>query len=160
MSSPETRRIRFSVLAALAAVKSSRPARAAATAVTPVIPMVQMPGMRGISPAQVANLPNRGAMFFALALFVTTALLRSAGDGYVALVHATSRHLTRLAGAREDDIELGLPRETDWGAYSESMIGPLEKKKKSKGKAEIFRDYRVDPRTLLFERVEGRAEGK
>eukprot|EP01083_Nonionella_stella_P056823 149445_1 len=39
----------------------------------PGVGIVVMPGMRGIFPYEVGRLPNKGAMFFALALFVATA---------------------------------------------------------------------------------------
>mmetsp|Transcript_28595 Transcript_28595/g.60996 ORF Transcript_28595/g.60996 Transcript_28595/m.60996 type:complete len:450 (+) Transcript_28595:85-1434(+) len=160
----------ITMTAAFAAVFKKVPiAHAAATplmvtrgAITPLLSMhsglglVEMPGMRGISPSQVGGLPNQGAMFFALALFVTSALLRSAGNGYVHLLHFMAKHLGNMIKDDNDEkegIELGLPEETDWETYSRSMLDPLQKKKTTERN-----DYSFDARTNLFERINTKTE--
>lgn len=152
----------------LTAFKKTSVARAAAAtplyitkgAITPLIAqlpglgIVEMPIMRSISPVQVGRLPNPGAMFFALALFVTTALLRSAGDGYAGFVHFMTKHLTNMIQKEDEEIEMGLPTETNWLAYSHSKLDPLQKKTRNE-----FCKYAFNPHTFLFERMETKTEG-
>mmetsp|Transcript_16469 Transcript_16469/g.34790 ORF Transcript_16469/g.34790 Transcript_16469/m.34790 type:complete len:369 (+) Transcript_16469:489-1595(+) len=131
-------------------------------AITPLISsspgmgIMAMPGMRGIWPSQVGGLPNRGAMYFALSLFVITALLRSAGDGYVHFMHFMAKHLGQMINKDEKDdmmgskeIEIGLPKEVDWGTYSHSALDPLQKKMQVGNT--MGSSYEFDKRTMLFE---------
>ena len=150
----------ITMMAFLTAFKKSPHARAAATplivtkegAITPLIApgcgIVEISGMRGIAPSQVGHLPNPGAWFFALAFFVTTTLLRKAGNGYARFVHFVAKHMVSMIKKDEEDIDIGLPKETDWDQYSHSMLDPLQKKK-----VEKISDYKFDPYTFLFLRV-------
>ena len=127
--------------------------------VTPLISspgfgLVEMPGARGVT-SFPAGLPNQGAMFFALALFITTALLRSAGDGYASMVHMMFKHFVQGTDVKEE-IELGLPVETDWNAYSHDLLDPLQKKAVEGEKSS---KYEVDKRTMLFEPTKMELEG-
>ena len=56
----------------------------------------------------------------------------------------------------KSDLDLGLPKESDWGEYSHSIIGPLSEKKTmntKKGKRFSFDVLN------LFERVKAKGEG-
>jgi hypothetical protein len=55
--------------------------------------------------------------------------------------------------SRSEDIDLGLPRETDWSSYSHSELDPLQEKTTKDGSR-----YSFDPRTFLFERIKTKAE--
>lgn len=66
-----------------------------------------------------------------------------------------SKHLTNMIKDDEEDVELGLPTETDWSTYSHDNMDPLQKKvtKESSG-------YTLNRHTFLFERVETNTEGR
>ena len=125
-------------------------------ALSSMMGVVEMPGMKGISPTSISyGLPNDGAMFFALAVFLTTALLRNAGEGYVKMVHFMHKFMTtKMLIKREEsaDLELGLPQETDWSTYEHSMLDPLQKKKQKKRSAR----YWFDPRINMFEKIKSK----
>ena len=120
--------------------------------------VVEMPGMKGISPTSISyGLPNDGAMFFALAVFLTTALLRNAGEGYVKMVHFMHKFMTTkmLLISKEEsraDLEMGLPHETDWSTYEHSMLDPLQKKKQKRSAR-----YWFDPRINMFQMIKSKA---
>ena len=101
----------------------------------PGLGTVQMPGMRGISPSQMGGLPNVPAMLFALALFLTTAIILNARDGYLYLMHQRWRNLDKINekdNKIESELELGLARQVDWGTYSHLVLDPLSPQKKNK----------------------------
>ena len=104
-----------------------------------------MPGMRGISMSQGFGLPNEGLMFFALALFVTTALLKNAGDGYAKMIHFMSKFISALKDEEKVDLELGLAKDIGWDAYSHDKLYPLQKHY-----TEEKSSVKLDPRTNLF----------
>ena len=107
--------------------------------------LVEMPGMRGISMSQGFGLPNEGLMFFALALFVTTALLKNAGNGYAKMIHFMTKCVSALKDEEKVDLELGLAKEIGWDAYSHDRIDPLQKHY-----TEEKSSVKLDPRTNLF----------
>ena len=130
-------------------------------ALSSMMGVVEMPGMKGISPTSISyGLPNDGAMFFALAVFLTTALLRNAGEGYVKMVHFMHKFMTTkmllIKDKESADLELGLPHETDWSTYEHSMLDPLQQKKKQKQKRSAR--YWFDPRINMFEMIKSKAE--
>lgn len=124
----------------------------------PGVGIVVMPGMRGIFPYEVGRLPNKGAMFFALALFVTTALLRSAGDGYVKMMHLVARSMGLKVDDTnvEEDVELGLPTESDWGTYSRDAVEPLQRK----AEVEKVKELVFNPHTMMFEKAKVKSGAK
>lgn len=68
-----------------------------------------------------------------------------------------AKHLGTMIKNGDDEreaIELGLPKETDWGTYAHSRLDPLKKKTivESNG-------YSFDARTNLFERIDTKTEG-
>ena len=126
-------------------------------ALSSMMGVVEMPGMKGISPTSISyGLPNDGAMFFALAVFLTTALLRNAGEGYVKMVHFMHKFMTtKMLLIKEEsraDLELGLPQETDWSTYEHSMLDPLQQKKNQKKSTR----YSFDPRINMFEMIKSK----
>ena len=128
-------------------------------ALSSMMGVVEMPGMKGISPTSISyGLPNDGAMFFALAVFLTTALLRNAGEGYVKMVHFMHKFMTTkmllIKDKESADLELGLPQETDWSTYEHSMLDPLQQKKKQKKRSAR---YWFDPRINMFEKIKSKA---
>ena len=129
-------------------------------ALSSMMGVVEMPGMKGISPTSISyGLPNDGAMFFALAVFLTTALLRNAGEGYVKMVHFMHKFMTTkmllIKDKESADLELGLPQETDWSTYEHSMLDPLQKKKQKKSTR-----YSFDPRINMFEKIKSKTGRK
>ena len=127
-------------------------------ALSSMMGVVEMPGMKGISPTSISyGLPNDGAMFFALAVFLTTALLRNAGEGYVKMVHFMHKFMTtKMLLIKEEsraDLELGLPHETDWSTYEHSMLDPLQQKKKKQKRSAR---YWFDPRINMFEMIKSK----
>jgi len=101
--------------------------------------------MRGISMSQGFGLPNEGLMFFALALFVTTALLKNAGDGYARFIHFLTKCISALKDEEKVDLELGLAKEIGWDVYSHDKLYPLQKHH-----TEVKSSVKLDPRTNLF----------
>ncbi|KAL7530516.1 hypothetical protein ACHAXR_007317 [Thalassiosira sp. AJA248-18] len=122
----------------------------------PGLGIVEMPGMRGVSPYEMGRLPNQGVVMLSLALFITTALLRSAGEGRVRLMHFMTKYLGKMIKEDEkkkEEIELGLPKEMDWDTYSHSMLDPLQKKHTEKSSDHVF-----DKRTMLFDSIKSKTE--
>ena len=95
--------------------------------------------------SQGFGLPNEGLMFFALALFVTTALLKNAGDGYARFIHFMTKIHCVLKDEEKVDLELGLAKEIGWDAYSHDKLYPLQKHY-----TEEKSSVKLDPRTNLF----------
>ena len=95
--------------------------------------------------SQGFGLPNEGLMFFALALFVTTALLKNAGDGYAKMIHFMSKFISALKDEDKVDLELGLAKDIGWDAYSHDKLYPLQKHY-----TEEKSSVKLDPRTNLF----------
>jgi len=95
--------------------------------------------------SQGFGLPNEGMMFFALALFVTTALLKNAGDGYARFIHFLTKCISALKDEEKVDLELGLAKEIGWDAYSHDKLYPLQKHY-----TEAKSSVKLDPRTNLF----------
>ena len=161
------------VVAAAAAFASvftkASTARAAAAIVLPVagseegviLPLLTSPSspFLGMNIKNLFKVNRNGVVFFsALTLLaVTTAVLRSIGDG-----HASMMHISSLFGrtfkddnGEKSDLELGLPKEVDWGTYAHSMIEPLSEEKKS-----AKRDKRFSFDMLnLFKRIKSNDEG-
>ena len=106
--------------------------------------------------SQGFGLPNEGLMFFALALFVTTALLKNAGNGYARFIHFMTKCVSALKDEEKVDLELGLAKEIGWDAYSHDKLYPLQKHY-----TEEKSSVKLDPRTNLFiEEVMSKNDGK
>lgn len=144
-------------------------ARAAAAIVLPVagseegviLPLLTSPSspFLGMNIKNLFKVNRNGVVFFsALTLLaVTTAVLRSIGDG-----HAPMTHISTLLGrtfkddnGEKSDLELGLPKEVDWGTYAHSMIEPLSEEKKSSKRYKRFPFDMLN----LFKRIKSNDEG-
>lgn len=144
-------------------------ARAAAAIVLPVagseegviLPLLTSPSspFLGMNIKNLFKVNRNGVVFFsALTLLaVTTAVLRSIGDG-----HASMTHISSLFGrtfkddnGEKSDLELGLPKEVDWGTYAHSMIEPLSEEKKSSKRYKRFPFDMLN----LFKRIKSNDEG-
>jgi len=155
--------------AAFASVFTKASAARAAAIVLPVagseegviLPLLTSPSspFLGMNIKNLFKVNRNGLLFFsALTLLaVTTAVLRSIGDG-----HAPMTHISTLLGrtfkddnGEKSDLELGLPKEVDWGTYAHSMIDPLSEKKKSAKKDKRFPFDMLN----LFERIKSKDEG-
>ena len=125
-----------------------------------VSPLIFAPGMGAVAMPRQAyqvagGMPNQGAVGFALALFLSTALLRAAGGGHGKLSHFLLKHLGPME-TEKDDIELGLPSETSWDAYAHTRVDPLTKKKEAGGAG----SYAFNKFTMLFEKAKSRFGGE
>jgi len=106
--------------------------------------------------SQGFGLPNEGLMFFALALFVSTALLKNAGDGYTKMINFMTKCVSAIRDEEKVDLELGLAKEIGWDAYSHDKLYPLQKHY-----TEEKSSVKLDPRTNLFiEEVMSKNDGK
>lgn len=145
------------------------PARAAAAAI--VMPMagtdsgVILPLLTS-SISSPFKINRRGVItlaFSTLALLATMVVfVRTIGDEYVPM-----KHVPRLFGRSVEDfngeisdLDLGLPKEIDWGTYTHSMIEPLTEKKTKKKVANATKGKRFPLNVLNFyERIKAKDEG-
>ena len=124
--------------------------------------------------------PNQAILFFTMAVLVATTLIRSAHHGHVKLMHFMTKYLgieRSDSGKKEEDdnagsatlpdwhtralfeeeVDMGLPKETDWSSYSHSNVDPL-KKTFVEEKLSWIGDMVVDGRTFLFEKIKSKGK--